>query len=147
MATLGLSGDGASSSAVSTLLYYLSILLFFISDCHHAVVLAFMRSFQIAPLGVPTFSNNVAEYFVVQTGNIFLIALQMATPMMAVNFTVTFTFAILGKAASGMNVFTESFSVRILAGLTLLGLTLGLTAQIVLSHLRESPELMLRLIP
>ena len=137
----------ASSSAVSTLLYYLSILLFFISDCHHAVVLAFMRSFQIAPLGVPTFSNNVAEYFVVQTGNIFLIALQMATPMMAVNFTVTFTFAILGKAASGMNVFTESFSVRILAGLTLLGLTLGLTAQIVLSHLRESPEIMLRMIP
>jgi flagellar biosynthesis protein FliR len=46
-----------------------------------------------------------------------------------------------------MNVFTESFSVRILAGLVLLGLTLGLTAQIVLSHLRESPELMLRLIP
>jgi flagellar biosynthesis protein FliR len=66
---------------------------------------------------------------------------------MAVNFTVTLTFAILGKAAPGMSVFTESFSVRILAGLTLLGLTLGLTAQIVLSHLRESPEVMLRLLP
>ncbi len=136
-----------SSTAVGTLLYYLSILLFFISGCHHSVVLAFMRSFQIAPLGVPTFTHNVAEFFVIQTGNIFLIALQMATPMMAVNFIVTFTFAILGKAASGMNVFSESFSVRILAGLTILGLTLGLTAQIVLSHLRESPELMLRLIP
>jgi len=137
----------SSSSPVGTLLYYLTIVLFFLSNCHHAVILAFLRSFDIAPLGVPEFTRNVAEYFVLQTGNIFLVALQMAAPIMAVNFTVTFTFAILGKAAPGMSVFTESFSVRILAGLTLLGLTLGLTAQIVLSHLRESPEVMLRLIP
>ena len=136
-----------TSSSVGTLLYYLTIVLFFVSDCHHLVIAAFLRSFEVAPLGVPAFTRNVAEYFVIQTGNIFLIALQMATPLMAVNFTVTFTFAILGRAASGVNVFTESFSVRILAGLTLLGITLGLTAQIVLSHLRESPEVMLRLIP
>jgi flagellar biosynthesis protein FliR len=136
-----------TSTPVGTLLYYLTVLLFFISDCHHAVILAFLRSFAIAPMGVPVFTRNVAEFFVIQTGNIFLVALQMVAPLMAVNFIVTFTFSILGKAASGMNVFSESFSVRILAGLTLLGLTLGLTAQIVLSHLRESPELMLRLIP
>jgi flagellar biosynthetic protein FliR len=136
-----------NDSPVGTLLYYLSIMLFFLSNCHHAVFVAFVRSFEIAPLGLPVFSRNVAEFFVIQTGNIFLVALQMAAPLMAVNFIVMFTFAILGKAASGMNVFSESFSVRIMAGLTLLGLTLGLTAQIVLSHLRESPELMLRLIP
>jgi flagellar biosynthetic protein FliR len=122
-------------------------MLFFLSNCHHAVFVAFIRSFEVAPLGLPVFSRNVAEFFVIQTGNIFLVALQMAAPIMAVNFIVMFTFAILGKAASGMNVFSESFSVRIMAGLTLLGLTLGLTAQIVLSHLRESPEVMLRLIP
>jgi flagellar biosynthesis protein FliR len=136
-----------TSSSVGTLLYYLTIVLFFLSNCHHAVIVAFLRSFEVAPLGVPEFTRNVAEYFVMQTGNIFLVALQMAAPIMAVNFTVTFTFAILGKAAPGMSVFTESFAVRILAGLTLLGLTLGLTAQIVLSHLRESPEVMLRVIP
>jgi flagellar biosynthesis protein FliR len=136
-----------TDSSVGTLLYYFTVLLFFLSNCHHAVIAAYLRSFDVAPLGVPAFTRNVAEYFVLQTGNIFLVSLQMAAPMMAVNFIVTFTFAILGKAAPGMSVFTESFSVRILAGLTLLGLTLGLTAQIVLSHLRESPELMLRLIP
>ena len=136
-----------NSTSVATLLYYLTVLLFFLSNCHHAVIVAFVRSFDIAPLGVPVFTRNVAEYFVIETGNIFLVALQLAAPLKAVNFIVTFTFAILGKAAPGMNVFTESFSVRILAGLVLLGLTLGLTAQIVLSHLRESPELMLRLIP
>jgi flagellar biosynthetic protein FliR len=136
-----------NSSPVGSLLFYLSVILFFISGCHHAVIAAFIRSFDIAPVGVPAFTRNVAEYFVMQTGNIFLVALQMAAPLMAVNFIVTFTFAVLGRAAAGMNVFSESFSVRLLAGLTLLGLTLGLTAQIVLSHLRESPEVMLRMIP
>ena len=66
---------------------------------------------------------------------------------MAVNFIVTLTFAILGKAAPSMNVFAESFAARILVGMTLLGLTLGVTAQLVLSELRNAPELMLRLIP
>ena len=136
-----------NSTAIASLVNYLAILLFFISNSHHTVIGAFMRSVEIAPLGAPTLDRNVAEYFVVQTGNIFLVALQMAAPIMAVNFIVTFTFAVLGKAAPGMSVFTESFSVRILAGLSLLGLTLGLTAQIVLSHLREAPETMLRVLP
>jgi flagellar biosynthesis protein FliR len=136
-----------SSTAVGSLISYLAILLFFVSNSHHTVIAAFMRSVQIAPLGIPMLDRNVAEYFVIQTGSIFLVGLQMSAPIMAVNFIVTFTFAVLGKAAPGMSVFSESFSVRILAGLTLLGITLGLTAQIVLSHLRESPEIMLRMLP
>ena len=71
----------------------------------------------------------------------------MAAPIMAINFIVTMTFAILGKAATGINVFSESAGVRIVAGMTVLGLTLGLTAQLVLTQLRQAPELMLRLIP
>jgi flagellar biosynthesis protein FliR len=71
----------------------------------------------------------------------------MAAPLLAVNFVVTFAFVILGKAAPSINVFSESFSVRVLTGIILLGLTLGLTAQAVLNALQGSPELMLRVIP
>ena len=67
--------------------------------------------------------------------------------MMAVNFVVTLTFAVLSKAAPGLNAFSESFPVRIAAGLAMLSIGLGLTAQLVLSGLRGAPELMLRLIP
>jgi flagellar biosynthetic protein FliR len=71
----------------------------------------------------------------------------MAAPLLAINFIVTFAFAILGKAAPSINVFSESFSIRILAGMILLGLTFGLTAQAVLNALRGSPDMMLRVIP
>jgi flagellar biosynthetic protein FliR len=136
-----------TSSAVGTALFYLGSLLFLLSGCHHAVFLAFLRSFEIAPVGVLALHRSVAEVFVSATGNIFLLALQMAAPLLAVNFVVTFAFVILGKAAPSINVFSESFSVRVLTGIILLGLTLGLTAQAVLNALQGSPELMLRVIP
>lgn len=135
-----------NSTPVGTALYYFGSLLFLISGAHHAVFAAFLRSFELAPLGAFGIGTNAAELFVHATGKIFLVAVQMAAPLMAINFIVTLTFAILGKAAPSMNVFSESFSVRIMAGLLLLGLTLGLSAQLVLSQIRESPELMLRLI-
>ncbi len=136
-----------TSSPVGTALYYLGALLFLISGCHHAVFMAFLRSFTIAPIGALALHRNVGEILVQATGNIFLVGLQMAAPLLAINFIVTFAFAILGKAAPSINVFSESFSIRILAGMILLGLTFGLTAQAVLNALRGSPDMMLRVIP
>lgn len=136
-----------NSTPIGSAFFYFGSLLFLISGAHHAMFAAFVRSFEIAPPGAIAATRNIGELFVHSTGNIFLSAVQMAAPIMAINFIVTLAFAILGKAAPGINVFSESFAVRIFAGLTLLGLTLGLTAQLVLSQMRQSPELMLRLIP
>lgn len=135
------------SSPVGTALFYFGSLLFLISGAHHTVFAAFIRSFELAPPGGVTGSQNAGDVLVQATGSIFLIALQIAGPILAVNFVITLAFAILGKAAPGINAFAESFGVRIFAGLVLLALTLGLTAQVVLSQFAQAPELMLRLIP
>lgn len=136
-----------NSTSIGTALFYLGSLLFLLSGAHHATFAAFVRSFEISVPGAMGLDRSAGEVFVENTGNIFLIAVQMAAPLLATNFVVTLSFAILGKAAPSMNVFAESFSVRIIAGLALVGLTMGLTAQLVLSHVQRSPELMLRLIP
>lgn len=136
-----------SSTSVGVALTIFGTLLFLITGAHHAVFAAFSRSFALMPPGVASFDRSVGEVFVQSTGSIFLVAVQMAAPMMAVNFVVTLTFAVLSKAAPGLNAFSESFPVRIAAGLTMLSLGLGLSAQLVLSGLRSAPELMLRLIP
>ncbi|GDX09336.1 EscT/YscT/HrcT family type III secretion system export apparatus protein [Verrucomicrobiota bacterium] len=137
----------SNSTPVGVALTMFGTLLFLISGAHHAVFAAFSRSFALMPVGVASFDRSVGEVFVQSTGSIFLLAVQMAAPMMAVNFVVTLTFAVLSKAAQGLNAFSESFPVRIAAGFTMLSVGLGLTAQLVLSGLRSSPELMLRLIP
>ncbi len=134
-------------SPIGLAMTQLAALLFLLSGTHHYVFGAFVRSFALSPPGSIGFNANAGEVFVQTTGNIFLIAVQIAAPIMAVNFVVTLTFAILGKAAPSMNVFSESFAARILVGLAVLGLTVGVTAQLVLTELRRTPELMLRLIP
>ena len=137
----------SNPTSIGLAMYHLAALLFLLSGAHHYVLAAFLRSFELSPPGLLSLNANAGEVFVRSTGNIFLVAVQIAAPIMAVNFIVTLTFAILGKAAPSMNVFAESFAARILVGLTLLGLTLGVTAQLVLTELRNAPELMLRLIP
>ena len=136
-----------SSSPVGVSLTLFGTLLFLLSGAHHAVFVAFARSFAQMPPGVIGFNRSAGEVFVQSTGSIFLLAVQMAAPLMALNFIITLSFAILSKAASGVNAFAESFPVRIAAGFVLLSLVIGLTAQLVLSGLRTAPELMLRLIP
>lgn len=136
-----------NTTPVGSALFYLACLLFFSSGSHHLLFAAFLRSFSIAPIGQLAFTRNVAALFVESSGKIFLLAVQMAAPLIAVNFVVTFTFAILGKAAPSIHVFGESMGVRIMAGFAILFLALALTARLVLSTMSQSPELMLQMVP
>ena len=75
---------------------------------------------------------------------IFLIALQLAAPLMAVSFIISLVFAVLGRAVPQMNVFSESFAVRPLVGLSVFGMTLELMSQHISNYLHRLPADMLR---
>ena len=53
-------------------------------------------------------------------------------------------FSVLGRAAPSLNVFLLSFPVQILAGLTVLSMTLGLIVQYILRDMALIPETMLQ---
>lgn len=122
-------------------------MVFFISEAHQSVLAAFLRSFEVAPLAMLRGNVTSPELLVSSTGKIFHIGMQIAAPLIAINFVISFTFSILGKVAPSMNVFGESFAVRIVVGLTLLGITLSLAAQLLLESFGQVPEAMLRIIP
>jgi flagellar biosynthetic protein FliR len=136
-----------SESAIGQLLMSFGSLLFLISGAHQAVLAAFFHSYEIAPMGAIRGNEGSGMLLVDATGKIFQSGLQMAAPLVAVNFIISLTFSILGKAAPATHVFGESFAVRIVVGLTLLGITLTLAAQLLLAALHEAPEMMLRVIP
>lgn len=136
-----------SESAIGQLLMSFGSLLFLISGAHQAVLGAFLHSYEIAPMGAMRGNEGSAAILVGATGKIFQAGIQMAAPLIAVNFIISLTFSILGKAAPGTHVFGESFAVRIVVGLTLLGMTLTLASQLLLTALHQAPELMLRVIP
>ena len=136
-----------SESAVGQLLMSFASMVFFISEAHQSVLAAFLRSFDVAPLAMLRGNIGSPDLLVTATGKIFHIGMQIAAPLIAINFVISFTFSILGKVAPSMNVFGESFAVRIVVGLTLLGITLSLAAQLLLESFGQVPETMLRIIP
>ena len=95
-------------------------LMFFALHAHEQVLAAFARSFVIAPPGLGGLSPMAAETMVGGVSALMEMALRMAAPFIALNFVITFAFAILGRAVPKMNVFILSGAMRSLMGMMLL---------------------------
>lgn len=132
------------TSEISTLLQYLAAMLFLTLNLHHGLLLAFQKSFQFLPIGGGQLHEAVLLDVLGRTSHLFWFGVQMSAPVLAVTFIITLVFAVLGRAVPQMNVFSESFSVRLLAGLTVLGLTCQLMAQHIANYLQRLPEDVLR---
>ncbi len=136
--------DDGPSSTTATILYYLAAMLWLSLDMHHWMLIGFQKTYAFVPIGAAHLSQAVVTDIVARTSGIFVIALQMSAPLLAVSFIVSLVFAVLGRAVPQMNVFAESFAVRPLVGLSVFGLTLDLMSQHIINYLRRLPEDMLR---
>jgi flagellar biosynthetic protein FliR len=136
--------SGQSSQAPGMILFFLAAVVMFTLDLHHWVLVGFERTYSVLPPGSAHANVALFEGVVKHTSNIFVVALQISAPIIAVSFVVTLVFSVFSRAVPQMNVFTESFAYRIAGGLIVFGFTLQLTAQHVLNHLRRLPEDLLR---
>ncbi len=134
----------ASSQVPATILFYLASIVMLTLDLHHWMLLGFERTYAYLPMGTAHLSTALFEMVVKHTGQIFVIAIQISAPIIAVSFVVTVVFAVLSRAVPQMNVFSESMSFRIVGGLIVFGFTLQLTAQHVVNYLNRLPDDLLR---
>lgn len=133
------------SEAPGLILFYLGAIIFLTLDLHHWVLIAFQRTFQFLPIGGAHLREALLQDFVQRTGQIFVTGLLMAAPMIAVSFLINLVFSVMGRAVPQMNVFAESFAIRILAGLLVMGMTLNLMAQHIVNYARRLPEDLVRI--
>ena len=129
-----------SEQVPATILSYLAALVMLTLNLHHWMLLGFERTYSVLPVGAAHLNAALFEMLVSRTSDIFMIALQIAAPVMAVSFVVTVVFALLGRAVPQMNVFGESFGFRIVAGLVVFGFTLQIAAQYVRNYLDRLPD-------
>ena len=129
-----------SEAVPGLILSLLAIITMLTLDLHHGLLLGFAKSFEVLPLGGGHLSAPLFEVVVGRTGQIFVIALQIAAPVMAVSFCITVFFAVMSRAVPQMNVFAESFGIRIAGGLVVLGFTLQIAAQYIANHLQRLPD-------
>jgi flagellar biosynthetic protein FliR len=127
----------------NTMLLSFGTVLFLVTGAYQFCLVAFVRSFEIFPPSA-FFSPQSIDAVIAASGNVFLLAVQISAPVLAISFLVNMCFSVLGRAAPTLNVFMLSFPVQILAGLTVFGMTLGLTVQYIMRDMQTLPETMLR---
>ena len=137
---------GSTDSTVTSLLYYFSLLVFFINGIHYDVLKAFVLTFEIFPIGTFFLTANPTAEFVSEVSHVFVLGTLIAAPFIALNFLINISFAVLGKAVPKMNVFMTSFAIRILSGLVLLVSSILLITSYIVDNSKRSVEVMLKII-
>jgi flagellar biosynthetic protein FliR len=132
--------SGQSDPIPGLILSFLAIITMLSLNLHHGILLGFAKSFDVLPLGGGHLSSSLFEVVVARTSQIFVVALQISAPVMAVSFCITVFFSVMSRAVPQMNVFAESFGFRIAGGLIVLGLTLQIAAQYIANYLDRLPE-------
>ena len=131
---------GANFSIIAQFQNLLAILLFITLNLHQVFFQAIAMSFVKIPIFHCYLSDQLFEWVIGLSSNIFIIAVKVAAPVMAANLFVTVTLGIMNKAVQQMNVMIVGFPLKIAVGLLAIGLTMpvfGLVVKKNFSHMGE----------
>lgn len=109
--------------------YLLALLFLLATDGHHLMLQGVMRSFQLVPIEVLAITpsmDSVASFITMLFLEMFLIALQMALPIVGALLLVDVALGILAKTVPQLNIFVVGFPLKIFLGFILLLFTIPL---------------------
>lgn len=97
----------------------LAVLLFFLTDGHHALIATLGRSFQLVPLSGAVLGDLAIQHVFDLFVSVFVLSLRIALPVMAAVFLTDVALGIVTRAVPQMNVFVIGFPVKIAVGLVI----------------------------
>ncbi len=115
-----------NNSSVGRLHYLLATTLLFSSGGHLLIVKGFATSYEGMPVGGDVPTDQLGAVLIKAFAMMFLAAVQIAGPMVAVLLLADVALALLSKAAPALNIFSFGFPFKIMLTLLMLGLTFPL---------------------
>jgi len=116
---------GAQSSVIELFYSLTTILILICTEGHLLILKAIMQTFSLLPLdGTISISGSFSENIIVMTGQIFIITLEMAGPIIGVLFLIEICMAIMAKMIPQMNVFMVELPLKMAAGIICIIFTL-----------------------
>lgn len=118
-------------TTISANLYgYLIMLLMITTNLHHYFLRAVVDSYQVIGIGEAVLPANMYRLMVDFIINYFIIAMRIVLPIFAAILMVNTVLGILAKVAPQMNMFVIGMQLKILVGLIVLYLVIGLTPSV-----------------
>jgi flagellar biosynthesis protein FliR len=138
--TLIVPTDPVPVDVPAAVLNLLAMMLFLSLDVHHSLIIAFQQSYSALPIGAGKITNALFDDFTLRVSKTFLLAIQIAAPLIAISFLLSVIMMMLGRAVPQMNVFFESFTIKLFGGLVVFSLTMNLAAQRISDLLKKVPH-------
>jgi len=105
--------------------------ILFASEGHQLILRGFLQSFRTLPLNMTFDLGTFSELLLKGVGEMFLAALQIAGPLIAVLFLTDVAFGLLNRVAPALNAFQLGFPAKIMILLLLSGLAIGTLPQVI----------------
>lgn len=137
--------DGQASNPISNVLMMTFLLVFLLLDGHHQILEALMASFRVIPLGTANLANP-GNLMLTWTGQLFIIAIRLASPFMVTIFLVDMTLGIFARVAPQTEIFSQSLSLKLLVGVGLVYLYMGNFFPVIPSLLMQMTDDLLSMI-
>lgn len=117
---------GVPVTVISQFKYMLALVIFLSMNCHHQMILVFARSYQTMPAltydSIPAVRTGIVGF----VGELSLLALQLAAPVMAVSLIVDAGLGIVNKAVPQVQAMLVGLPAKVILGM--IALSLGLPA-------------------
>ncbi|MFC4067266.1 flagellar biosynthetic protein FliR [Actinoplanes subglobosus] len=116
-----------SSSSIFGRFYNLvALTLLFAGDGHQMILRGFLQSFRTLPLDATFSTETFSRLLLRGVGEMFLAAVQIAGPLIAVLFLADVALGLLNRVAPALNAFQLGFPVKIFLVVTMSGLAIAM---------------------
>jgi len=105
--------SGISMPIISQFLSLLGLMILFALDLHHWIILFVEASLHKIPLGGFVMSQNIFDYTIKATTNMFLVGLTISFPIIALSWLSDVIFGMLMKTMPQFNILVIGFPIKI----------------------------------
>ncbi len=112
--------SGISMPIISQFLSLMGLLVLFSMDLHHWMLLFIDASLQKIPLGGFLMQENLFNYIITASANMFVVGFSMAFPLVALSFLQDIIFGMLMKTMPQFNILVIGFPIKITVGFAVL---------------------------
>ncbi len=108
--------------------YILALLLFLVTNSHHYIFAAILKSFQYIPLMSYTYRASMTETVLAIFGGAFSTAIKICLPVVGVLLITDMAMGILARTVPQMNIFVVGLPIKIVIGMVMILLSIPLLA-------------------
>ncbi|MBU9714538.1 flagellar biosynthetic protein FliR [Evansella tamaricis] len=137
---------GAQSPLTGGYLYTFALLFLLATDAHHLLLDGVYYSYLFVPMDqlfLPFGDRNVLNFVVTSFNTMFIIAFQMAMPLVGSLFLIDVALGIISRTVPQVNVFVVGLPLKIIAGFIMLFLVMA-PFFVLVQHLIETMTLTMR---